>query len=266
MKTELSNQELGQRIMQIRKVKGYSQEELSKIIGISRPALAQIELGNRKASVIELLNLSLNLGFSLDHILSNSFGLQTEDLSTLKTKQTVDVEERVSVPELMVGKFKNVLLYILERCSGKANIGETVLYKLLYFADFNYYEKYEDHLTGAQYRKLPYGPVPHKIESILKEMMQSKELQRFKAEFHGYTQTRYLPLTKPDLTKLKASEIEVIDQVIGQLSDYYAAAISDYSHKDIPWQATDEGEIIDYELAFYREKPYSVRNYDNDGV
>ena len=64
------------------------------------------------------------------------------------------------MPTLQVDKFKNVLLYILERCAGKPNVGETVLYKLLYFADFNYYELYEEHLTGAKYRKLPFGPVP----------------------------------------------------------------------------------------------------------
>jgi hypothetical protein len=29
----------------------------------------------------------------------------------------------------------------------------------------------------------------------------------------------------------------------------------------MPWMASKEGEDIDYELAFYREPPYSVRNY-----
>ena len=53
-----------------------------------------------------------------------------------------------------------------------------------------------------------------------------------------------------------------IDKVIDQLSDWKATAISDYSHKDLPWEATEEGKEINYELAFYRELPYSVRVYD----
>lgn len=73
------------------------------------------------------------------------------------------INERISVPSLQIGKFKNILLYILERCAGNYNVGETVLYKLLYFSDFNYYELYEEHLTGANYRKLPYGPVHQRI-------------------------------------------------------------------------------------------------------
>jgi hypothetical protein len=89
-------------------------------------------------------------------------------------------------------------------------------------------------------------------------------LKRLKTKYHGYTQTRYLPLVKADLTQLKASEKEVIDKVIDQLSDWSGAAISDYSHKDMPWLASKEGEEINYELAFYREAPFSVRNYDDE--
>lgn len=260
---ELSNKELGMRIAAIRKAKGLSQEELSSLIGISRPALAQIELGNRKVSIPELLKLSVNLNFSIDKILASEFKLTEKNILLGSKKTGEKSEERISVPELRVDKFRNVLLYILERCAGKPNVGETVLYKLLYFSDFNYYEAYEEHLTGSIYRKLDYGPVPHNVSDVIDKMMEIGELQRIKTEFHGYLQTRYIPLVKADLKELKASEIEIIDHVINQLSDYYATAISDYSHKDMPWLATEDGEIIDYELAFYRDKPYSVRNYDN---
>jgi uncharacterized phage-associated protein len=163
-----------------------------------------------------------------------------------------------------VDKFKNVLLYILERCAGKPNVGETVLYKLLYFSDFNYYELYEEQLTGASYRKLPFGPVPQKLEIIIKQMIENGQLQRVKTEYFGLPQTRYLPLEKANLTETKASEKEVIDRVIEQMSDWSAAAISNYSHKDIPWLTSKEGDEIDYELALYREAPFSVRNYGNE--
>ena len=163
-------------------------------------------------------------------------------------------------------KLRNVLLYLIERCAGKPNVGETVLYKLLYFCDFNYYELYEEHLTGATYRKLPFGPVPQKIDSQINGMMEAGELQRIKTEYFGKTQTRYIPLVKADLTGLKASEKEVIDRVIELMADWTATTISDYSHKDLPWEVADEGKTISYELVFYRENPYSVRVYDeNEG-
>jgi len=263
MNIKLSQKQIGQRITELRKIKGLSQEDLAKSIKISRPSLAQIELGNRTLDVLEFQRLSMVLGFSLDDFVSKDFSAH-QDLGAKAETKAKKADERISVVSLQVSKFKNVLLYILERCAGKPNVGETVLYKLLYFSDFNYYELYEEHLTGAKYRKLPYGPVPQKLDSIVLQMIDKGQLQRVKTAYHGYPQIRYLPLVKADLTELKASEKEVIDRVIEQLSDWSAASISNYSHKDMPWLATKEGEDINYELAFYRDAPFSVRNYGDE--
>ena len=263
MNIKLSQKQIGRRITELRKMKGLSQEDLAKSVKISRPSLAQVELGNRSVNILELQRLSMALGFSLDDFMSEDFSAVQEVEGKVETKAK-KAGERISVPTLQVNKFKNVLLYILERCAGKPNVGETVLYKLLYFSDFNNYELYEEHLTGAKYRKLPYGPVPQKLDTILNQMIDKGQLQRVKTKYHGFPQTRYLPLVKAELTGLKASEKEIIDRVIEQLSDWSAAAISNYSHKDMPWLASKEGEEINYELAFYRDAPYSVRNYGDE--
>lgn len=263
MNIKLSQKQIGKRITELRKMKGLSQEDLAKSVKISRPSLAQIELGNRSVDILELQKLSLILEFSLDDFMSKDFSA-IQDVDVKEEKKAKKEEERISVPTLQISKFKNVLLYILERCAGKPNVGETVLYKLLYFSDFNYYELYEEHLTGAKYRKLPFGPVPQKLDTIIGQMIEKGQLQRVKSEYHGYPQTRYLPLMKADLTKLMASEKEIIDRVIEQMSDWSAAAISNYSHKDMPWLASKEGAEINYELAFYRDAPFSVRNYGDE--
>jgi transcriptional regulator with XRE-family HTH domain len=252
MVKELSQKQIGQRITELRKMKGLSQEDLSKIIKISRSSLTQIELGNRGVDILEMQKLSVALEFSLDYIISKDF-TANQDFEE-KEKEEIKNVERISVPTLQINKFKNVLLYILERCAGKPNVGETVLYKLLYFSDFNYYELYEDHLTGAQYRKLPYGPVPQKLDSIIGQMIENGQVQKVKTEYHGYPQIRYLPLEKA----------EVIDRVLEQMSDWSAAMLSNYSHGDKPWKASKEGEEINYELVFYRRPPYSIRVYEDD--
>ena len=260
---KLSQKQIGQRISELRKMKGLSQEDLAKNIKISRPSLAQLELGNRGVDILELQRLSMVLEFSLDDFMSKDFNLDKDAEGKTETKAKKQ-EERISVPTLQINKFKNVLLYILERCAGKPNVGETVLYKLLYFSDFNYYELYEEHLTGAKYRKLPYGPVPQKLDSIINKMIDDKQLQRIKTEYHDKPQTRYIPLVKADLTELKASEKDVIDKVIEQMSDWNATTISNYSHGDKPWKASEDGEMISYNLVFYRRPPYSIRVYEED--
>jgi uncharacterized phage-associated protein len=213
--------------------------------------------------ILELSELSKVLRFSLDDFMSEDF-TPNHDITIREEKKSIKQEERISIPKLEVNKFMNVVLYMLERCAGKPNIGETVLYKLLYFSDFNYYEIYEEHLTGATYRKLQYGPVPQKFDAIIQQMIEKKQIQRVKTTYHGLPQTRYLPLEKADLTLLRASEKEVIDRVIEHMSDWSASAISTYSHNDMPWLASKEGEEISYELVFYREPPFSVRNYGDD--
>lgn len=264
MNEALTQKEIGQRIAQLRHFRGWSQEDLANAVKLSRPSLAQIELGNRKLNVLELQKLSAVLGFSLDRFLAENFNL--DDLKFDPSKIETEASEwRISEPSFNLPKFKNVLLYILERCAGKPNVGETLLYKLLYFADFNYYELYEEHLTGATYHKLPYGPVPARLQTVINQMIdKEKSIKRIKTDYFKYKQTRYIPLIKPNLQELKASEKEVLDRVIERFSDWSATAISEYSHKDIPWLVSKEGNVIDYELALYREAPYSVRNYDEE--
>lgn len=263
MNTKLSQKQIGQRIAELRKMKGLSQEDLAKGVKISRPSLAQIELGNRNVDILELQRLSFVLEFSLDDFMSKDFSTNRE-VEGEEEKKVRKEEERISVPTLHISKFKNVLLYILERCAGKPNVGETVLYKLLYFSDFNYYELYEEHLTGAKYRKLPFGPVPQKLDAIIKQMIEGNEIERIRVPYFDKVQTRYIPLVSADLKTINGAEKEVIDKVIEQFSDWSAAAISNYSHKDMPWLASKEGEEINYELAFYRDAPFSVRNYGDE--
>ena len=61
-------------------------------------------------------------------------------------------------------------MYVLSKVGSKPNVGESVLYKLLYFIDFNYYEKYEEQLIGATYIKNHYGPTPIEFVKIVEDM------------------------------------------------------------------------------------------------
>lgn len=256
------NKQIGKRLETFRKRKGWTQEQLAKRMDLSRTSITQIEKGNRNITAGELFKFSKELEFSISEL----FGESNEKVLDviLKEDRQNTLKERISFPadELNYTKFKNILLYILERCAGKPNVGETVLYKLLYFADFNHFEEHEKFLTQAVYRKLPYGPVPLHLDQVVEKMIGDKEIQKVSTDYYGYPQKRYLPLLKPDIEVLTGAEKETLDQVIDRYSDWSAKAISDFSHKDIPWKATEEGEVIDYELAFYREPPFSARAYD----
>ena len=253
-------EKIGRRIRELREKTGMSQDALARNMKIPRPAVSQIESGARKIATDELLKLSQTFHVSVDDLLNP--GKEPEVcLHEGKEEKELKPRMRISVPQKNLQKFKEVLLYILNKVGSKENIGETVIYKLLYFIDFDFYEKYEEQLIGATYMKNQYGPTPIEFAKIVEQMIAHEEIEKVKSEYFNYPQTKYLPHRKPDLTKLKASEIEVIDDVLNKLSEMNGSQISAYSHGDVPWLTTDDGEVIEYETVFYRTPPYSVRAY-----
>lgn len=251
---------LGKRIKKLRKGTGMNQQKLAEYLGIGRATLSQIENGERKITALELVKLSKILDVSTDVLLE--LRKETEIIIGKERKRIKERNEiRISVPQRNLEKFKEVLLYILSKVGSKPNIGETVIYKLLYFIDFDYYEKYEEQLIGATYKKNHYGPTPIEFKKIVSEMLKEKDIAKVKNKYFSYPQTKYLPLKTPDLSKLKATETEVIDDVLNRLSDMSAAQISEYSHNDVPWLITEEQGIIEYESVFYRTKTYLMREY-----
>ncbi|MGB1449467.1 MAG: type II toxin-antitoxin system antitoxin SocA domain-containing protein [Flavobacteriaceae bacterium] len=248
---------LGARIAYLRKEHKLSQEELAQQLRLARTTLALIETNKRKITIEELQKFAAYFTLSLDELVDEQFP-NTLPPALPKGKST---SIRMHIPALSLSKMEQVVLYVLQQCAGKPNVGETALYKLLYFSDFNYYEQYEDHLSGASYKKLQHGPVPKELKALLMQMQEEGKIELLKTNYFGYAQTRYFPLITPDLRQLKASETTTIDQVIQHLAHFTASELSDYSHQDIPWKATKIGEDIDYELAFYREAPFSVRQY-----
>jgi transcriptional regulator with XRE-family HTH domain len=255
---------IGRNIRQFRTAKQMSQKDLAKLWGLSREAVSQVETGSRKVGAGEIAKLSSILGVSADILL----GLIKEPnviLEIGKKIKSMDTNEiRISVPQKNIEKFREVLLYILSEVSSKPNVGETVLYKLLYFSDFDYYEKYEEQLTGSTYMKNIFGPTPLEFRDIVKAMIEEGVIEKVPSNYYGHDQTRYLANRPANLVKIKASELQLIDQVLAKLSDMNATQISEYSHNDIPWLATEENGIIDYESVFYRTALYSVREYPEE--
>jgi transcriptional regulator with XRE-family HTH domain len=253
---------IGNRIKVLRKAVGMSQERLAELLGVSRPTVSQIENGDRKVSAEELKKLADIFNTSADSLL-NPQKSPTVSVKESKAVYKTAPQIRINVPQKNLEKFREVLLYILNKVGAKPNIGETVIYKLLYFIDFDYYEKYEEQLIGATYMKNRYGPTPIEFAKLIEKIL-NKDLVRVKDKYFDYPQTKYLPLRKADLSKLSGSEIELIDNVLDRLSDMNAAQISDYVHNDVPWLTTDDGGIIEYESVFYRTSPYSLREYLED--
>jgi len=161
-------------------------------------------------------------------------------------------------------KIKQVLHYIIACCGDNDNVGKTVLFKLLYFSDFNYYELHEEKLTGESYRKIPYGPAPIHFEDIIGELETEDKISKSNGTYGSYLQFKFISQKAPTTDLLSKRELDVIDEVIKKYSCKTAKEVSEISHRDMPFKATDDRDIIDYEMVFYRDPETSVRVYGDD--
>ncbi len=259
-------------IKALRNERGFSQAEIALKLDISRSSYIAFEQGKRELTLAEANQLSEIFEISLEDIQNGKIHMP----DTLLEKNTYVVkskkrdlndptpEERISIPQERVEKFKQVLLYILAKVGGKPNVGQTVLYKLLYFIDFDYYEKYEEQLIGARYMKNTHGPTPVIFPKIIMDLEAEGAIEAIKSKFYKYDQTKYLinPNITIDLSTLSAQELAHIDDELDRLSDMTAKKISDLSHIDTPWKIAKEKEVLDYEFVFYRPEETSVREYE----
>ncbi|MFH1546637.1 MAG: type II toxin-antitoxin system antitoxin SocA domain-containing protein [Patescibacteria group bacterium] len=256
-------------LKKLRQKHNLSQEFLAKKIGVSRPTYVQIENGSRKMLVEEAQNLARFFGLSLEDFLAGRENLTPKVELEKKAKQTkskkIKQEMRISVPQEKVAKFKEVLLYILEQIGARPNIGEGVVCKLMYFIDFDFYEKFEEQLMGAKYIKNHFGPTPIAFPEIVKQMEKDGDLTPVMKKYFQHDQKKYLPRRKADLSNFSAREKDIIDWEIERFKDFNATKMKEYSHKDVPWIGADDLQQIDYEAVFSRTDEFSVRQYD-DGL
>ena len=70
-------------------------------------------------------------------------------------------------------KYQNTVLYLCQKLNGEVR-GKKKLVKLLYFADFDFYEKYQKSITGDIYKALPMGPFPIKLDMVTDSMAKKR--------------------------------------------------------------------------------------------
>ena len=168
---------LGKFILEQRKKHNLTQDFLASKIGVSRPTYVQIEQSERDLTITEARKLSDIFGIVFDDFVQGKESLSPKiELEKQGALKKVKQEMRISVPQENVKKLKETLLYILEKIGALPNIGEAVICKILYFIDFDYYEKYEEQLIGATYIKNHHGPTPAAFTEIVAQMAKDNDL------------------------------------------------------------------------------------------
>ena len=230
-----------------RKLVGLSQGEMAESLGISRPTYVKLEKGEAKPTEQQKA------------ILANLFDVSQNTFEKNAKEKNISADIKIKeVPKENVKKFKEVLLYIVNKVGNRPNIGQTALYKLLYFIDFDYYEKYQEYLIGATYIKNTHGPSPISFTKIAKDLENQGRLVEVNSKFFNYDQKKYLVTSEPEVSSLTARELKHIDDELNRLASKTAKDLSEMSHIDTPWLVAKEKQVLNYRHVFYRPDETSV--------
>lgn len=162
-----------------------------------------------------------------------------------KQKKEIEFNER---------KFKELVLYVADKCSDDPEFGATKFNKILFYADFLAYGLFKEPISGATYFKLPQGPGPKQWIKIRQQMQYAGEIAIQPKRYFNKQQLRVIPLRNADLSVFTAAEISHVDSVINAFCGANASQLSLLSHMEIGWQLANDREDIPYTTVFLSNK------------
>lgn len=144
---------------------------------------------------------------------------------------------------LNIDKVEVIVSYFAENIS---NLFKVKLMKMLWYADALYFKRYGRTLTGMVYTHEPMGALPighYSLMNLENINVQEEVNANYNVMLHVY------PKADIDYSVLDKKEMDVLDMVIRQFSNYRAKDIIAYMHEERAYMETNPGEIIPFSLA-----------------
>src|SRR3989344_6618583 len=119
----------------------------------------------------------------------------------------------VAMASLNHKKYKNAVIFFAKKIRN-GTLGKLKLMKLLYYLDFDFFEKYGRSITGDEYLRFENGPVPRMGEKILKEMS-GKEIKISKRKVaQGYNDQQHIEaLIDFDVNVFEKEELIMLEEI-----------------------------------------------------
>lgn len=153
-------------------------------------------------------------------------------------------------------KLEKIINYIIYSFRDEPlKLGKLKLAKILWFSDRAFMYKYSETLTGLEYIKMQYGPLPKKYDKILKSLENDRVIHSYQSNAYGNDDKKQIcfhSLIEPNMSDFKAKEIQIIDEVMARLKDERAVDLSKQTHDKL-WDSVNIGEIMPIEAVFWND-------------
>ncbi len=151
-------------------------------------------------------------------------------------------------------KYKNAVIFFAKKIQN-GTLGKLKMMKLLYYLDFDFFEKYGRSVTGDEYLRFEHGPVPRMARKILKDMS-GKQIKITRRKIgNGYNDQEHIEAIKDfDVRVFDKEELLMLEEIARKWEKFTGTEMKSASHGEAPWISTKPNEVIDYNLAYYRNK------------
>lgn len=168
--------------------------------------------------------------------------------------------------EKRLPRLEELVLYILANYNDH-RLTETKLHKLLYYCDFNSYEKSKEAISEGTYMNNNFGPTLKELGMVLNSLEKRGMIKKLhEKNLYGDPQTRYT-ITSDEGLKFSFDEdkLETIKNVNETFRPLLASQLSAMSHFDTPVLLAGSEKELNYEDVFHRDDEFSVSEEERKG-
>ena len=217
--------EVANNVERIRSSHGLTQEQLARVLGVSRATYISVTKGKRDLTTGELEKLSAYFNVPI-----------AEFFDQLRNNE----------------KFKQMYFYILRYF--KDGIPKTKLAKLLYLADFSYFYDNLVSMSGVRYVRREYGPVADIFFELTDDLYDKGKINIKPLDYALMINSTTI---EQDEDLLSNEEKGLLDKICTHWKDKRTSEVVNFTHEQKPWKMCRDGEYIPYSLII-QEDPNHV--------
>ncbi len=234
-------------IIQTRKKLDLTQRDFSRLLGFGEITISRYELGSLPSATNAQTILSANDTYNLERYFEqNKSKLSESGQSSVMNYLNIHNNQiNKGNTSWSIEKFHQLVALFVKKTQVEDSkpVYLTKLNKLLYYTDFNAFNKLGKSITGSKYVKLSFGPVPNNAEWKYDQ----NPYVSFEKDEENRTSITYQK--DPLNTSLSEEEIQIAEAIYSHFKYFNTNEISEASHKESGWLNTEDFGFISYYYA-----------------